>query len=63
MNAYVACHGRDEAHAGWFLICDCCGDVEEVSGATADGLKAIRRESGFEIQTFEAHGHCQRCQK
>jgi len=65
INAYVACYGEDDGHAASFLICDCCGSVEEVSTPTDDLLRTIRRQSAFKASTLtiEAHGNCARCQR
>lgn len=61
MNAYIACHGVGEGHAASFLICDCCGAVEEISGPTAEAMQMLQGRSDFLIQTVEAHGRCGRC--
>ncbi|MFK7793014.1 MAG: transcriptional repressor [Devosiaceae bacterium] len=71
-NAYVAC-----AHASCcgaqacatshtiFFLCDACGSVEEVNGATiakevddlASSMKFVARATSLEV-----HGQCVRCQ-
>jgi Fur family zinc uptake transcriptional regulator len=66
MNAYVAC-GGDHAHAnGQFLICDECGDVQEIQIAQMD--KTIDDKAGAagfkpEHWSAEIHGTCRDCQK
>jgi Fur family zinc uptake transcriptional regulator len=63
INAYVACHREDDGHAASFLICDCCGSVEEVP-APANAIRAaIARQSRFQPQALmiEARGRCERC--
>jgi Fur family zinc uptake transcriptional regulator len=62
LNAYIACHGVGAAHAASFLICDCCGAVEEIGEPTADLLHALEQPSAFRTRTLEAHGRCRGCQ-
>lgn len=62
LNAFTACYASEESHSASFLICDCCGGVEEVALPTADLLTAIKA-SGFTASalTIEAAGRCARC--
>lgn len=69
MNAYVACHvnhGGDHAHTnGQFLICDDCGNVQEIQMAQVD--KTINDKTGalgFKTDHWSAeiHGTCKDCQ-
>lgn len=64
INAYVACHGEDDGHVASFLICDCCGAVEEIEAPTGELLSAIAAQSAFQAAslTVEAHGRCKTCQ-
>jgi Fur family transcriptional regulator, zinc uptake regulator len=64
LNAYTACHVDGEEHAASFLICDCCGGVEEMIPPTDAILAAIKAQSGFKTTsiTVEARGRCARCQ-
>ncbi len=62
LNAYIACHGAGADHAASFLICDCCGAVEEIGQPAASLFQAFGRQSAFRTQTLEAHGRCGRCQ-
>ncbi|MCC2617700.1 transcriptional repressor [Aestuariibacter halophilus] len=65
-NAFVACHHFGCSHPVQFLICDECGDVQEIQSAglkeTLDKQAATR---GFRVsrQTIEAHGVCAMCQQ
>ncbi len=64
-NAFVACHHFDCSHPVQFLICDSCGQVQEIQ---SEGLKATLDKQahslGFKVtkQTIEAHGTCSLCQ-
>lgn len=64
INSYVACHREDDGHVASFLICDCCGAVEEVETPTDQLLAAISDQSDFRTSslTLEAHGRCRACQ-
>jgi Fur family zinc uptake transcriptional regulator len=64
INSYVACHRDADGHVASFLICECCGAVEEVSTPTDAVLVSIANQSAFKAAslTIEAHGHCTRCQ-
>ncbi|MBL0968694.1 MAG: transcriptional repressor [Brevundimonas sp.] len=63
ISAYVACTGGDSAHAAAFLICDCCGQTEEVAASLVDGLNDAAAKAGYVIErtTIEAHGRCPAC--
>jgi Fur family zinc uptake transcriptional regulator len=64
-NAFMACHHFDSNHPVQFLICDTCGDVQEIQSAgVKETLEAQAEQNAFVIlrQTIEAHGVCQRCQ-
>jgi len=64
LNAYTACHIEDEGHSASFLICDCCGGIQEIRPPTAALLAAIGDQSDFQVGaiTVEAQGICSRCQ-
>jgi Fur family zinc uptake transcriptional regulator len=63
-NAFVACHHFDCNHPVQFLICDSCGEVQEIQ---SEGLKETldkqAQSVGFRVikQTIEAHGMCAAC--
>ena len=61
LNAYVACHHEGDQHAAWLMICDCCGNVEEIAQPSPEALKSLRQQSKFQVQALEAHGRCERC--
>ncbi|MBN7821952.1 transcriptional repressor [Bowmanella yangjiangensis] len=64
-NAFVACHHFGCNHPVQFLICDTCGEVQEIQ---SEGLKETldnqAKAYGFKVesQTIEAHGTCASCQ-
>ncbi|MFT6086245.1 MAG: Fur family zinc uptake transcriptional regulator [Glaciecola sp.] len=64
-NAFMACHHFGSSHPVQFLICDTCGDVQEIQSAgVKETLEAQAEQNAFVIlrQTIEAHGVCQKCQ-
>ncbi|MGQ8365565.1 transcriptional repressor [Glaciecola sp. 1036] len=63
-NTFKACHHFDCSHPVQFLICDKCGDVQEIqSEGVKDTLEAQALQNAFIIrtQTIEAHGTCKQC--
>ena len=64
MNAYVACRHTGDAYAASFLICDCCGGVNEIHTPVGMLLSSIEGQSGFKAShvAIEAHGLCGGCQ-
>ncbi|MFC4701416.1 transcriptional repressor [Glaciecola siphonariae] len=63
-NTFKACHHFGCSHPVQFLICDTCGDVQEIqSQGVKDTLEAQAKENAFKIhtQTIEAHGICKNC--
>lgn len=65
INAFVMCHHFSEcSHPVQLLICDQCGQVEEIQSNNFDlALRTMADASGFTInhQIVEAHGSCQTC--
>lgn len=64
-NAFVACHHFDCHHPVQFLICDTCGEVQEIQSiGLKDTLNKQAQSVGFNVikQTIEAHGTCEACQ-
>lgn len=64
-NTFKACHHFGCSHAVQFLICDACGDVQEISSeGVKTTLDAQAEEHSFKIisQTIEAHGICRNCE-
>lgn len=66
INAFVMCHHFGDCnHPVQLLICDKCGQVEEIQSNNFDlALRSMADANGFSIthQIVEAHGHCQSCQ-
>ena len=64
LNSYVAC-GEDHKHRGsQFMICDTCGQVEEVHLChIPDGLQKQVNQKGFNVSYWNAelHGLCRKC--
>ena len=66
LNTVVACEHPDHDHQHVFLVCDHCGQIDEISdqgisgqlakGAASKGFKASR-------QVLELHGDCQTCRE
>jgi Fur family zinc uptake transcriptional regulator len=65
INAFVMCHHFSDCnHPVQLLICDTCGQVEEIQSNDFDSaLKTMADKSGFVIshQIIEAHGECSAC--
>ena len=64
-NTFKACHHFGCSHPVQFLICDSCGDVQEISSeGVKETLDLQAKRSDFIIisQTIEAHGICHQCQ-
>ena len=67
LNAYLGCSHPGDAHAGYFLICQGCGNAEELM-ETADirnAIHAAAQASGFTVQqgTLELSGRCRQCRQ
>lgn len=66
-NAFLGCSHPGAAHAGYFLLCDACGNAEEIldSRAVARAIDKAAAQSEFDIgsQTLELLGRCRRCRK
>ncbi|HEY0901852.1 MAG TPA: Fur family transcriptional regulator [Micavibrio sp.] len=74
MNAYVACHGdhqhehpgqADTRHSNQFLICDDCGQVQEIALPQVEKtIDEKAQAAGFKTQRWSAeiHGTCKACQ-
>lgn len=63
-NSYVLCSHFDHQHPVQMLICQQCGDVQEIqSDGVYEALKKQAEAQGFivESQTIEAHGLCKNC--
>jgi Fur family zinc uptake transcriptional regulator len=65
-NAFLLCHHFEQHHPAQLLICDQCGQVDELhSSPLQQEFVKLASEKGFLIQrqTVEAHGSCQKCLK
>lgn len=66
-NAFLGCTHPGASHAGYFLLCDACGNAEEIadSRALAKAVTAAAQGADFEIssQTLELTGRCRHCRK
>lgn len=63
-NSYVLCSHFDHQHPVQMLICESCGNVQEIqSDGVYDALRKQAEGQGFRVasQTIEAHGQCQNC--
>ncbi len=62
LNAFLACTA-DGAHFAEFLICDCCGGVEELALGIGGPAAAAASHRGFTaVRTvLEVHGICAAC--
>ncbi|MFT4655726.1 MAG: Fur family zinc uptake transcriptional regulator [Kangiellaceae bacterium] len=63
-NTFKACHHFGSSHPVQFLICDGCGNVQEISSeGVEETLELQAKQNNFHIisQTIEAHGMCRKC--
>lgn len=64
LNSYVGCPQPGAPHAGQFLICACCGNVDEFEAAAIQrAIAAQAADLGFAVeqQTVEIRGVCRSC--
>jgi len=64
LNAYVACHAGHRHDGSQYLICDKCGDVQEVHLCSVP--EALQKQADGKCFTLrrwstELHGICQQC--
>jgi len=66
INAFVMCHHFGDCHHPvQLLICDECGQVDEIQSNYFDvAMRDMAQNHGFKIshQIIEAHGYCSKCQ-
>lgn len=66
-NAFIGCSHPGAAHAGYFLLCDVCGNAEEIcdSRPLGEAVQAAADQAGFEVQsqTLELTGRCHHCRR
>lgn len=60
-DKFIACAKPGDPHTAVFLICDCCGCVDELSDC--DLPSSLEGRAGFNVRTVlaELHGLCRRC--
>lgn len=66
LNSFIACKHPEHKHQHVFLVCDHCGQIDEITdqgisgqlakGAATKGFKSNR-------QVLELHGDCQTCRE
>ncbi|MBA4793444.1 MAG: transcriptional repressor [Phenylobacterium sp.] len=63
LNAFLACDAQHDGAAAEFLICDCCGRVEELDVGMQDLAAAAVNARGFRPTriVLEVHGTCAGC--
>lgn len=61
LNAYVPCR-LEGGHSAAFLICDCCGEAEEIAPDFAAQI-TLAEAAGYTVRvvTLEARGLCAAC--
>lgn len=65
LNAYVTCAEDHKHHGSQFMICDSCGQAEEIHLCHApESLMKQSKEKGFTLSHWNAelHGLCKNCQ-
>lgn len=63
LNAFLACRAESQNHSAGFLICDCCGRVEELDLTAERAAIDAAQAHDFTIAriVLEAHGACAAC--
>lgn len=65
LNAFLGCSHPGDAHAGYFLICQACGNTEEITDSSGlqQAISQTTQAAGFAMQhgTLEISGLCQQC--
>jgi Fur family zinc uptake transcriptional regulator len=63
LNAFLACHSDHQRHATEFLICDCCGCVQELDAGVERAATNAAAARGFKPSrvVLEVHGACAEC--
>lgn len=65
LHAFVGCSHPEHQHTGQFLICDDCGEVNEIENeAIAKSLHSAEKATGFKTRhpVIELVGTCAQCQ-
>ncbi len=63
LNAFVACDAHEHHHTAGFLLCECCGQSQEIALPDIAGIEAGAARTGFKVShiTLEARGLCADC--
>lgn len=63
LSAFVACAGGSRRHQAEFLICDCCGRVDEAELGALEIAETLAGRADFRLHRvlLEAHGLCAAC--
>jgi len=64
MNAFLGCQHPDEPHEGLLLICEACGEAEEIDDAPVrKAIASKARDQGFAMKhaMVEVTGECAGC--
>jgi Fur family zinc uptake transcriptional regulator len=66
LNAYIGCPAPGRTHTGQFMVCEGCGNAQEIDDPQVTAaLAACATEHGFRVsrQTVEIGGLCPHCQE
>jgi Fur family zinc uptake transcriptional regulator len=64
LNAFTGCTHPGEAHRGQFLICQACGNAQEIAdAAVTQAIAAAAAAQGFQVrhEAVEVTGLCHAC--
>ncbi len=63
LNAFVACAADASDHIAAFLICDCCGAVQEFDPGAVAAAASVARQEAFVLRavSLEIRGRCRHC--
>ncbi|AWB68624.1 transcriptional regulator Zur [Saccharobesus litoralis] len=65
-NAFVMCNHFHDHHPAQLLICDTCGDIQEIDSTKIEAkIDEVAAEYEFSVihPTIELHGCCKKCSK
>ena len=66
LNVFIGCRQPDSCHGGQFLICQDCGQVDELSNPAVEellGATAAARDFEVLTQRVEVLGRCPDCRR
>ena len=64
LNTFIACQHPDHDHQHVFLVCDDCGQIDEIAdNSISNKIAQDAATKGFKAQRqiLEVHGSCQGC--